>query len=72
MRSDILLVGLGGQGILTIGELLASAAQRKGIAVLVHTINDPKAMREFLDAGMDCILTDNPSRLAELIAQVKR
>lgn len=48
------------------------AIQRKGIAVLVHTINDPKAMREFLDAGMDCILTDNPGLLAELIAQAPR
>lgn len=33
MNYDILLLGVGGQGILTIGEILAEAALRKGIPV---------------------------------------
>jgi|YNPNPStandDraft_1061719.scaffolds.fasta_scaffold06964_3 indolepyruvate ferredoxin oxidoreductase beta subunit len=31
MNYDILLIGVGGQGVLTIGELLAAAATRKGL-----------------------------------------
>lgn len=33
---DILLVGVGGQGVLTIGELIAETAQRKGLPVNLY------------------------------------
>lgn len=35
MMLDLFLVGVGGQGVLTIGEILAEAARRKGIPVNV-------------------------------------
>jgi indolepyruvate ferredoxin oxidoreductase beta subunit len=38
MKFDVFLVGVGGQGILTIGELLAEAAHRKGILANYYPI----------------------------------
>jgi len=43
------------------------AIREKGIAISVHTINNPESMRKFLDIGVDIILTDWPDRLAEAI-----
>lgn len=45
------------------------AIRDKGIAVLVHTINDPETMRLYLDLGINSILTDRPNVLADVIAQ---
>jgi len=36
MKFDLYLVGVGGQGVLTIGDILAEAARRKGIPVNVY------------------------------------
>jgi indolepyruvate ferredoxin oxidoreductase beta subunit len=36
MNLDLYLVGVGGQGVLTIGDILAEAASRKGIPVNVY------------------------------------
>ncbi|NIA14380.1 MAG: glycerophosphodiester phosphodiesterase [Nitrospiraceae bacterium] len=41
----------------------------KGIAVLIHTINNADQMRYFLDLGMTCILSDRPDLLADVIAE---
>ena len=45
------------------------ALRRKGIAVLIHTINNPERMRRLLDAGVASVLSDRPDLLADVIAQ---
>ena len=45
------------------------ALRRKGIAVLIHTINNPERMRRLLDAGVTSVLSDRPDLLADVIAQ---
>jgi glycerophosphoryl diester phosphodiesterase len=51
------------------GEL--RAMREKGVAVLVHTVNDPDSMKKFLECGVTSILTDRPNVLAELISARK-
>ena len=41
--------------------------QAKGIRFQVHTINNPERMKEFIEQGVDSILTDSPSALAKAI-----
>jgi len=48
------------------------AIRSKGIAVLIHTINDRREMRSYLDTGVDSILTDRPDVLAEVLAKAPR
>ena len=43
------------------------AIREKGIAISVHTVNNPATMRKLLDIGVDIILTDYPDRLAKEI-----
>ncbi|HRI87105.1 MAG TPA: glycerophosphodiester phosphodiesterase [Candidatus Hydrogenedentes bacterium] len=45
--------------------------QAKGIRFQVHTINDPARLREFVQLGVDGILTDRPDALAQVIAEMK-
>jgi glycerophosphoryl diester phosphodiesterase len=45
----------------------AQAVQDKGIVLQVHIINDPELMREWLEYGVDSIITDYPDRLAKLL-----
>jgi len=45
------------------------ALHRKGIAVLIHTINAAGRMRRHLDAGVASVLSDRPDLLAEVIAE---
>ena len=45
------------------------ALRRKGIAVLIHTINNPERMRRLLEAGVASLLSDRPDLLADVIAQ---
>ncbi len=52
---------------ITPGEL--RAIHDKGIAVLIHTVNDPDAMRRYLAIGVDSLLTDRPNVLAGVIAE---
>ena len=42
-------------------------AHRKNIAVQYWTINDEETMRELIDLGCDCIMTDNPKLLKEVL-----
>ena len=45
--------------------------QTKGIRIQVHTINDPEQMKSFVAQGVDSILTDKPTALANVIAETK-
>lgn len=44
-------------------------AHRRNIAVQYWTINDPEEMRELIDLGCDCIMTDNPALLRKVLAE---
>jgi glycerophosphoryl diester phosphodiesterase len=45
------------------------ALQSKGIVVQLHTINRAEDMRQYLEMGVDSILTDYPDRLTEIIKE---
>jgi len=46
-------------------------AHRRNIAVQYWTINDPDEMRELIELGCDCIMTDNPKLLKEVLEEYK-
>ncbi len=48
---------------------LVRAAQEKGLAVVVWTVNEHAKMRELIAAGVDGIITDYPDRLAEVLRE---
>lgn len=48
------------------------AAHARGLAVHVWTIDDAAEMRWLIELGVDGIMTDQPRRLAELIAEAGR
>ena len=45
------------------------AAHRAGLPVHVWTVNDPAAMRELLELGVDGVMTDRPRVLREVLAE---
>ena len=46
-------------------------AHRRNIAVQYWTINDPDEMRELIELGCDCIMTDNPELLKAVLEEYK-
>ncbi len=50
---------------------LIDRAHRRNIAVQYWTINDPDEMRELIELGCDCIMTDNPKLLKEVLEEYK-
>ncbi len=50
---------------------IISRAHLRGIAVQYWTINDESEMRHLIDLGCDCIMTDNPALLREVIEDYK-
>lgn len=48
-----------------------NAMRKKQIAILVETINEPEPMRKLIAEGINCILTDHPNILAEVMARTK-
>ena len=46
-------------------------AHRRNIAVQYWTINDPDEMRELIELGCDCIMTDNPKVLKSVLEEYK-
>ncbi len=46
-------------------------AHRRNIAVQYWTINDPDEMRRLIELGCDCIMTDNPKLLKEVLEEYK-
>lgn len=56
-------------GLTVVTEDFVERAQASDLAVHVWTINDPDTMRWLLDIGVDGIMTDRPSLLAEVLAE---
>ena len=50
---------------------LVRRAHRRNIAVQYWTINDPEEMRMLIEMGVDCIMTDNPKLLAEILEEYR-
>ena len=52
-------------------QCLVDRAHRRNIAVQYWTINDADEMRMLIEMGVDCIMTDNPKLLKEVLAEYK-
>ena len=50
---------------------LVKRAHRRNIAVQYWTINDPNEMRMLIEMGVDCIMTDNPKLLKEILNEYR-
>lgn len=50
---------------------LIRRAHRRNIAVQYWTINDPDEMRELIELGCDCIMTDNPVLLKSVLDEYR-
>ncbi len=46
-------------------------AHRRGVAVQYWTINDAETMRELIELGCDCIMTDNPKLLKSVLDEYR-
>lgn len=46
-------------------------AHKRNVAVQYWTINDPDEMRELIELGCDCIMTDNPELLKEVLDEYR-
>ena len=46
-------------------------AHRRNIAVQYWTINDAETMRELIELGCDCIMTDDPELLAQVLEEYR-
>lgn len=52
-------------------KTIINRAHRRNIAVQYWTINDPDEMRTLIELGCDCIMTDNPKLLLEVLEEYK-
>lgn len=52
-------------------KTLVRRAHRRNIAVQYWTINDADEMRELIEMGVDCIMTDNPILLKQVLEEYK-
>jgi len=43
--------------------------QKRGLKIMVWTINDQETMQTLIDMGVDGIITDRPSALKELLSK---
>ena len=50
-------------------KTLVRRAHRRNIAVQYWTINDAEDMRTLIEMGVDCIMTDDPALLAEVLKE---
>ena len=54
-----------------VAKTLVRRAHRRNIAVQYWTINDADEMRELIELGCDCIMTDDPELLAQVLEEYK-
>ena len=52
-------------------KTLIKRAHRRNVAVQYWTINDADEMRELIELGCDCIMTDNPELLKSVLEEYK-
>ena len=52
-----------------IGKEQIDEAHELGVSVVVYTINDPKVMAQYIDFGVDGIITDYPDRLRSVMKE---
>lgn len=52
-------------------DTIVERAHKRNIAVQYWTINDPDEMRELIELGCDCIMTDNPKLLKEVLDEYR-
>lgn len=55
------------KGVTLVDRRFVAAAHQRGLQVHVWTIDDPEAMDELLDKGVDGIMTDKPAVLREVL-----
>jgi glycerophosphoryl diester phosphodiesterase len=54
-----------------VSKSLVKRAHKRNIAVQYWTINDPGEMRMLIDLGADCLMTDNPKVMREVLKEYK-
>ncbi len=54
-----------------VSKSLVKRAHRRNIAVQYWTINDPDEMRTLIELGADCLMTDNPKLMREILEEYK-
>lgn len=54
-----------------VSESLVKRAHRRNIAVQYWTINDPDETRTLIELGADCLMTDNPKLMREILEEYK-
>ena len=52
-------------------QMLINRAHRRNVAVQYWTINDADEMRELIELGCDCIMTDNPKLLKQVLDEYR-
>ena len=52
-------------------QMLINRAHRRNVAVQYWTINDPDEMRHLIELGCDCIMTDNPKLLKQVLDEYR-
>lgn len=50
---------------------IINRAHKRNVAVQYWTINDPDEMRHLIELGCDCIMTDNPALLKEVLEEYR-
>ena len=62
---------LGGISLNLDKKTIIDRAHKRNIAVQFWTINDPDEMRKLIELGCDCIMTDDPQLLLEILEESK-
>ncbi len=70
-RFQALQVPVAFQGITIVDEELVRAAHEAGVAVHVWTVDEEEQMERLVRLGVDGIMTDVPSRLARVLADLE-
>lgn len=63
------LVGLGWMANHKVGARLVDMAHDAGLRLLAWTVNDPQAMKNYLELGADAVITDRPDLLREVLIE---
>ena len=54
-----------------VAHTLVDRAHRRNVAVQYWTINDAEEMKELIELGCDCIMTDDPELLSQVLKEYK-